>query len=432
MSDTPAWTRRTFLRLSSAAGASAAVGGLESVVRASAAIAGQTPDAAATDETYWRTIQDAFDIDRRFINLNNGNSSPSPRVVHDALKRGLDLTNQLPAYYRGVIERRLERVRARLAAEFGCGADEIAFTRNATEGLHAVQYGLDLRPGDEVLTTDQDYTTTLWQWNERAQRDGIVLTRIQFPVPAAAGDLVSRLERAMTPRTRVLHVCHVTNLTGQLFPVAELSRIARARGIFTIVDGAQAAGHFPFRLDALDCDAYATSLHKWLMAPHGTGFLYVRREHLGRIWPLHAEPDGRIANIHKFEEIGTHASAAWAAVDDALTFHQAIGADRKAARLRYLTLRWAERLRSHPRVRLLSSLEAGQTWGMASFEVRGLAAQEIERRLLEQERILVAAEVNQGRPGPVFDHQAVRVTPQVFTTTGEIDRFVAAMERLLG
>jgi selenocysteine lyase/cysteine desulfurase len=338
------WSRRAFLRLSSALGTAALSArplGLEAVIAATASVADRSPDEAAQDESYWREIQQAFAVDRTLINLNSGNSSSTPRGVEEAFKRYLDFSNQLPVYYRGLIEQNFERVRRQLAEEFGCDAEEMAMTRNATEALQTAQCGLDLRPDDEVVTTDQDYTLMLWAWDQRARRDKIKVTRIQFPVPTTGDDLVTRFERAITPRTRVFHFPHITNTTGQLFPVRDLCRLARQRGILTIVDGAQAAAHFPFSLRELECDVYGTSLHKWLMAPHGTGFLYVRRESIGRLWPLHAELDSLRGDIRKFEEIGTHPAAARAAIADALLFHQAIGADRKAARLRYLTLRWA-------------------------------------------------------------------------------------------
>lgn len=428
------WTRRGFLRLSGGVGtaafASAGVD-LNAIAAATSSIAHLSPDDAARDERYWKTIRGAFRLDRRLINLNNGNSSPSPIPVHEAFKRYLDSSNILPVHYRGQIEQRLGDVRTRLAEAFGCAAEEIAFTRNATEALHIAQCGITLAPGDEVITTDQDYTLMLWAWQQRVQRDQIVLKRVQFPVPTTAADLLERIERAMTPRSKVLHFCHMTNTTGQRFPVRELSRLARQRGIITIVDGAQAAGHIPFVLRDLECDVYGTSLHKWLMAPHGTGFLYVRRDRIKDIWPLHAEIDSLSGDIRKFEEIGTHPAAAWAAIADALDFHRTLGPERKAARLRYLTLRWANALARHPRVTLLTGLDAGDTFGLASFEVSGLKAQDTVRLLFDKYGIAAAAEVNQGMPGPVFGHEAIRITPQVYTTTEEIDTFIRAMSEVL-
>ena len=428
------WTRRAFLRASTTLGtvtAAARARDIAAIAQATATVAGRTPEAVAADGGYWREIQRAFTGDRALTNLNNGNSSPTAQSVHDAMKRYMDDSNLLPVHYRGLLEQRFDAVRRQLAEEFGCEPQELAITRNASEALHIAQGGIDLRRGDEVVTTDQDYPRMLWMWDQRARRDGIVVKRIQFPVPAAADDLVRRFEQAITPRTKVLQFCHITNVTGQLFPVRDLCRLARARGIVSIVDGAQAAGHFPFTLRDLDCDIYGTSLHKWLMAPQGTGFLYVRRDAIERVWPMQGALYGMRGDIRKFEEIGTQPAAARAAISDALAFHQAIGIDRKAARLRYLTLRWANALRSHPRVRMLSSLEPGQTWGLATVAIDGVNAATLVPTLFDKYRIVISAAVTQGLPGPVFDFNGLRVTPAIYTTLDEIDRFVSAMQEVL-
>src|SRR6185503_14647746 len=224
----------------------------------------------------------------------------------------------------------------------GCDPEELAVTRNASEALQIAQLGIDLKAGDEVLTTNQDYGRMLDTWQQRVRRDGIVLKQISFPVPPPEqADLFRRFEQAVTPRTKVIHVCHITNLTGQIFPIRDICRMARARGIKTIVDGAHAFAHFPFTLADLECDYYGTSLHKWLLAPVGTGFLYVRRPLIKDHWPLTPANESRAADIRKFEEIGTHPAAMHNAIAEALEFHHSIGGERKAARLRYLRNRWA-------------------------------------------------------------------------------------------
>jgi selenocysteine lyase/cysteine desulfurase len=237
------WSRRAFLRLTGTAGTAALAArayGIDEVLAATAAVADRTPEEVAQDEFYWREIQQAFTLDRTLINLNNGNSCPSPLVVHEALKRYLDAANQAPVYYRGLQEQNKETARRRLAAEFGCSPEELAITRNSSEALQIAQNGLDLKPGDEVLTTEQDYGRMLTTWDQRQRREKIKVTKINFPVPTTADDLYQRFEKAITPQTKVLHFCHVTNLTSQLFPVQRLSRMARQRGILTIVDGAHA------------------------------------------------------------------------------------------------------------------------------------------------------------------------------------------------
>ena len=173
----------------------------------------------------------------------------------------------------------VEVVRRRLAEMFGCDPEELAITRNTSESMEIVQFGLDLQPGDEILTTTQDYPRMLTTWRQREERNGIVLKMVPYPTPPESPDvLVERIERAITPRTKVILVCHVTYTTGQIFPVGDICRMARARGIETVIDGAHGFAQFPFTRDELDCDYYGTSLHKWLLAPVGTGFLYVRRD----------------------------------------------------------------------------------------------------------------------------------------------------------
>jgi len=417
--------RRTFLRAAGGVGAAAlalAHDDIELVAQASRAQASRTPDDTARDEDYWRDIQDAFTLDRSVINLNNGNSCPSPTVVHEAYKRYLDWSNQAPVYHRGMIERNIEVVRRRLAEEFGCDTEEMAITRNSSESLQIAQNGLDLAPGDEVLTTEQDYGRMLTTWDQRGRREKIKITKINFPVPTTGEDLYARLEGAITPRTKVLHFCHITNLTGQIFPVQNICRMARSRGLLTIVDGAHAVAHFPFKLRDLEMDYYGTSLHKWLLAPTGTGFLYVRKERIAKTWPLQAAPERSENDIRKFEEIGTSPAATKAAINEALAFHQAIGTERKAARLRYLTLRWANRLKANPRVQIHTGLD--QVYGVATVGIKDVPAPKIYDFLWNKYRIITAA-IN--RP----EYNGIRVTPNIYTPLEEIDTFSMAMEDLL-
>src|SRR3954469_16171517 len=320
--------------------------GLTRVAAAAAAAADMPPNDVARDETYWREIQQAFTLDRTIVNLNNGGCCPSPRVVHEAFKRYLDISNQAPVYHMWqILEPNIETVRRRLAAAFGCDPEELAITRNASEALQIAQLGIDLKAGDEVVTTNQDYGRMLDTWDQRARRDGITVRKISFPVPPPSmAALADRLLGAITARTKVIHFCHITNLTGQIFPVKQICEAARARGIKTIVDGAHAFAHFPYTLADLGCDYYGTSLHKWLLAPIGTGFLYVRRENIESLWPLTATAASKAKDIRKFEEIGTHPAANHNAIAEALGFHEGIGSERKAARLRYLRDRWVKRL----------------------------------------------------------------------------------------
>ena len=416
--------RRTFLRAATGLAALKA----DSISRARAAassISDRTPEQAARDEDFWREIQQAFTVDRNIVNLNNGGVCPSPKIVQDAMRRQLEFSNMAPAYTMWtVLEPEIESVRARLAASFGCDPEEMAITRNASEALEIAQLGMDLKPGDEVLTTDQDYPRMITTWQQRERRDGIKLKMISFPTPPPSmDDLYQRFERAVTPRTRVIHFCHITNLTGQIFPVKKICQMARSRGIEAIVDGAHAYAQFPFKHEDLDCDYYGTSLHKWLLAPHGTGFLYVRKSKIERLWPMMPAPASMNANIRKFEEIGTHPAANHNAIAEALTFHESIGAERKAARLRYLRSLWSERLTRFPSVTIRTSPDPEQSCGVVLVSVEGKKAPVLAEELWKQ-RILVVAIVHK-------DFEGLRVTPNIYTTPREIDMFASAMEKLI-
>ena len=424
------WTRRDFLSRAGAVSAAAVAtlrpDGLARAAAASAAVADRSPIDVAADETYWREIQQAFTLDRTLINLNNGYTCPSPRVVHEALKRYLDISNQAPIHYMwNLLEPNIESVRRNLAAEAGCDTDELAITRNASEALQICQLGIDLKRDDEVVTTNQDYGRMLDTWDQRVRRDGIKLTKISFPVPSPTlSELKDRFEKAITPNTKVIHFCHITNLTGQIFPVRDICRMARARGIQTIVDGAHAFAHFPFKLRDLECDYYGTSLHKWLLAPVGTGFLYVRRENIEKLWPLTPANATKTKDIRKFEEVGTHPAANHNAIAEALAFHQAIGIERKAARLRYLKDRWARRLEKQPGVKILTSFDPNQSWGLANISLAGLDVSKVYDHLWAKYRIIVAAIKH-------AEYSGLRVTPNVYSTLEEIDVFSGAIEELL-
>ncbi len=427
-------TRRNFVQSAFAAALPAALpsmpalrdDALERLLSATGFVASRSPDDVASDEDYWFEVQQAFTVDRSMVNLNNGGVSPSPRVVQDAMRRYLEYSNQAPVYTMWqVLEPQIESVRRRLAAAFGCDPEEMAITRNASEALEICQLGLDLKPGDEILTTDHDYPRMLTTWEQRVRRDGLVLKQVPFPAPPPSMDyLVDLFAKNITPKTRVIHFCHITNLSGQIFPVKEIAQLARSRGIEAIVDGAHAFAHFPFKRDDLDCDYYGTSLHKWLLAPHGTGFLYVRRAKIEKLWPMMAAPPAMNPNIRKFEEIGTHPAANHNAIAEALTFHEGIGPERKAARLRYLRDRWMKRLEGQPRVKLHTSYDPAQSCGLANMEIVGLDPGKIAGYLWEKKRIIVTAI---GHPACT----GLRITPNVYTTLDEVDTFADAMEGVI-
>jgi len=384
------------------------------------------PKEIAADEDFWYEVQKAFSVDRTLVNFNNGGVSPSPIWVQEAMKRHLDFSNKAPAYTMWqILEPQREGVRQRMARQWGVDAEEVAFTRNASEGLQILQLGHDLEAGDEVLTTTQDYGRMLTTFRQRERRDGIVMKQVQIPVPADdTAEIVRRFEEGITDRTKLILMCHMINLTGQILPVREVAQMARARGIPVLVDGAHALAHFDFKISDLDCDNYATSLHKWLFAPHGTGLLYVRRDKIEGIWPLQASAERMDGDIRKFEEIGTHPAANYLAIGEALTFHQGIGSQRKAERLIFLRDRWANRLLADDRVVLNTSQKPGWACGIGNVRIEGVDTAALSQWLWNDRRIFTVSIGHEECTG-------IRVSPSVYSTLEEVDRFSEAMEHVL-
>jgi len=405
--------RRDFLR------------GAESIAVVAALNRGYAIDSqdVAGDEDFWKKVRDAFVRDPTILNLNNGGVAPAPLSVLNAEIEAIRYSNLLPTYRMWHdLEPRVEDVRKRLARVWHADAECIAITRNASESLQIAQFGLDLEPGDEVLMTSQDYPRMIAAWQQRERREKIVLKQLDFAVPVNdPADLVRLYEQAITPRTRVIHMSHVVYATGQIFPIKEICAVARQRDITSIVDGAHAFAHVPFEFTDVACDFYGASLHKWLSGPIGTGVLYVRKERIEKHWALMAAPRAMDNDIRKFEEIGTHSAAIHNGILQALDFYEQIGAQRKFARLRYLTQRWAERLSKLRGSRLLVSLDNNHSGAFASIHFEGKDPGKLCETLLTKYNILVA-------PISAAGVNGVRICPNVYTSTDEIDQFCSAME----
>jgi selenocysteine lyase/cysteine desulfurase len=388
--------------------------------------AGPTPSEIARDEGFWWHVQQAFTPDRSLVNLNHGGVSAAPAVVQEAMRRHLELSNTAPAHVLWeLLEPRKETVRRGIASLFGCDAEEVALTRNASESLQIVQCGLPLTRGDEVVTTDQDYPRMLTTFRQRERREGIVLRTLSLPVPAEDPvEVVERFERALSPRTRLILISHVVNLTGQILPVREVVGLGRARGIPVLVDGAHAFARLTTTRSELDCDYYGVSLHKWLCAPHGTGFLHVRRERIRDVWPLTAAPPEMDSDIRKFEEIGTHPAANTLATAEAIDFYRAVGPANVLARMHYLRDRWAAPLLAHEQVRLHSSRDPRFSSSIGTVEIRGVDVVKLQAHLWTRHRIFTTAIRH-----PQFE--GIRVTPGLSTTLAELDRLVEAMETVV-
>jgi len=413
--------RRDFFDLTARAAALAAVA--ETILPRTHA----SPLEAAKDEDFWMAIRNEFTTDRTVVNLNNGHVSPSPRTVQEAMKRYLDYSNMGPSHTMiQQLEPKVETARRMIAEAAGCDAEEVAITRNSSESLEIAQFGIELKAGDELLTTNQDYPRMLTTFATRARREGIKVTEISFPVPVVSmDDLYHRYEQAITPATKVILVCHITNRTGQIFPVRRIADMAHARGIKVIVDGAHAFQQFPYKISDLNCDYYGVSLHKWTFAPVGTGFLYVNKARIKETWPMMAAGVRQDNDIRKFEEIGTHPAANHDAICEALTFNQNIGIERKAARLRYLKDRWANRLAENKKIKILHNPDPEMSCGIGMFGVaEGVDIRKLGSTLQTKYGIYTAT-------SPHAEYTGIRVTPSVYTTVQEVDYFASSVEKEL-
>ena len=420
-------SRREFLRgLGLAALSSAIVGSLlRSVEAATKTVAHLSPEEAAADEDYWAAIQNSFSVTRGIINLNNGGVSPSPRIVTEALVRYIWEQEDATAYTMWqILEPQCETIRTGLAELFGCDREEIAITRNASESLEILLDGMEFKPGDEILTTTQDYPRMLTTLRQREQRENLKLRLIKVPIPPKnLNEITAAFERGITDRTRLILISHQINITGQITPVKAVCDLARSRGIETIVDGAHSFAQFDFKQKDLGCDYFGTSLHKWLYAPKGTGLLYVKRDKIGKIWPLMAAEEKQKSDIRKFEEIGTHSAAPKLAIGEALLFHNGIGGQRKEARLRYLSRYWMNKLKDVPKIRFNTSFDSNQSCAIANVHIEDTNPEAVTKYLFDKHHIFTTPILHD-------EFQGIRITPNLYTTLGELDRFCQEMEQI--
>src|SRR5438128_2248435 len=425
----PTRTRRDFLALAGkslglAALSSATVASLlKSIQAASKSVAHLSPQQAAMDEDYWSTIQNAFSVTRGIINLNNGGVSPSPRIVTEALVRYIWQQEDATAYTMWqILEPQSETIRTGLAEMFGCDREEIAITRNASESLEVLLMGMDFKSGDEILTTTQDYPRMLTTLRQRERREGLKLKLIQIPIPPKNLDeITAAFEKGITSRTRLILIAHQVNITGQITPVKAVCEMARAKGIETIVDGAHSFGQFDFKQKDLACDYFGTSLHKWLFAPKGTGLLFVKRDKIEKLWPLMAAESKQAPDIRKFEEIGTHSAAPRLAIGEALLFSNGIGGKRKEARLRYLSRYWMNKLKDVPKIRFNTSFDPKQSCAIANVHIDGTNPEAVTKYLFDKHRIFTVPILHE-------EFQGIRITPNLYTTLWELNRFCDQME----
>jgi selenocysteine lyase/cysteine desulfurase len=380
------------------------------------------PGQLASDEDFWRYVQQSYTVSPSIINLNNAGVAPSPKVVQDAMKRYFDFSNEAPSYFMWrVLDQGRETLRRNLAQLAGCDIEEIAIHRSATEALETVIFGLNLQKGDEVVLSKQDYPHMINAWKQRERREGIKLVWVNLELPSEDNEyLTNNYTRAFTPRTKVVHITHMINWNGQILPVKKIADAAHAKGIEVLVDGAQSFAHFQFNISELGADYFGTSLHKWLSACIGSGFLYVKKEKIKGLYPLFASDDPAKDDIRKFENTGTRPFYIEQAIGKAIDFHQMIGSKRKEERLLYLKNYWMSKVLNIPKVKLYTSQKPGFGCAIGLLGMEGKPPKELDAFFFNKYKIHTTTIEWENLKG-------VRITPNVYTTTRELDILVEAI-----
>jgi selenocysteine lyase/cysteine desulfurase len=382
------------------------------------------PATLAEDEPFWAAVRAKFRLNPDYINLENGYYCFQPEEVLEQFIGHVRRVNYMGSRYMRTV--RVEdklRVRTRLAALAGCSPAELIVTRNTTESLDTVIAGFDWKPGDEALMANQDYGAMIDQFKLQARRFGMVNRFVDIPLdPKSDDEVVQVYANAMTPKTRLLMICHMVNITGHVLPVRAICDMAHARGVQVMVDGAHAFAHLEFRIPDLHCDYYGASLHKWLSVPLGAGILYVKKERIPGLWPVFGDPAAD-DDIQKLNHTGTHPCHTDLGIENAIAFHEAIGSARKEARLRYLQRYWSDQVRGRPKFILNTPADPSRSCGIANVGIEGVSPPDLMKTLFETYKIWTVSINSVGVHG-------VRVTPQVYTTTAELDTFVKALKAI--
>jgi len=397
----------------------------EDISAANLSVRNLSPLQLAADEKYWSIIQQAYTTNASIINLNNGGVSPSPRVVQEAVERYNKLSNEGPSYFMWqVLDQGREPLREKLAELAGCKAEEIVVNRNATESLNTIIFGLNLKPGDEVIGCKLDYPNHMNAWKQRALRDGIIYKQLEFNFPIENDEeIVAAYEKAITSKTKVIHITHVINWVGQILPVRKISDMAHRHGLEVVCDGAHSFGLLDFKISDLGCDYFATSLHKFLSAPIGSGMMWIRQNKIADIWPLLGNGDPRSTNIRKFETLGTRSFPIEQGIGEAINFQLAIGTKQKEERIRFLKNYWAEQVKDIPKVKLSTSLKSAYSCAICGVSIDGISPTDLEKQLFTKYKIHTV--------GIKYENvSAVRVTPHVYTRLPELDKLVKAIKEI--
>lgn len=387
---------------------------------------------AGDDEDFWRQVRAAYAISPTLINLNNGGVSPAPRAALDALDHYNRMCNEAPSYYMWrILDQDREPLRMNLATLAGVDPGELAICRNATEALNTLIFGLPLSAGDEVVVSTYDYPNMANAWRQRALRDGVKLVYAAPQLPGTDEDaLVGSYTSRFTERTRLVHLTHIVNWNGQIMPVRRIADAAHARGIEVLVDAAHSFALLDYRIPDLGCDYWGTSLHKFLSAPFGNGLMWVRREKIGKVWPLLSNDHPQGTDIRKFESLGTRSFPVEMATGYSLDLHNLIGTARKQQRIHRLKAYWMDGVKDVEGIRFHTSADPRHSCAIACFSLEGRKASTVADALFDRWKIHAISIERDGRPGEEAPIHHIRVTPHVYTTFQELDRLVEAIRQI--
>jgi selenocysteine lyase/cysteine desulfurase len=419
--------RRQFLKKITSFGAVFALDGFLNPVFSTILQEKATVDARtiAMDEDFWKWVRKEFDVSKRIINLNNGGVSPCPRSVQNAMFENFKMSNEAPTYYMWrILDKGREALRVRLAALAGCEHEEIAINRNATEALNTVVFGLNFTKGDEIVNTAQDYPAMINAWKQREKRDGIVVKTIHLTLPEEDDNaIVQKFVEQFTPKTKLVHITHIINWTGQILPVRKIADEAHKRGIEVLVDGAHSFAHLKFTIPELGADYFGTSLHKWLYAPFGSGMLYIKKEKIKKVWALLSSNEPDSGDIKKFEALGTRSFASEIAIGNAIDFNAIIGTDRKLERLIYLKQYWCNAVKDLKNIQFNTTLNPEKSCAIANVKLKNMTAAVLDSKLFNDYKIHT---VNIQWPGI----DGIRITPNLYTSTKDLDKLIDAFTKL--
>ncbi len=379
----------------------------------------------ASNEDFWAKIRSHYKIKSDYINLENGYYCMLPEPTLDNFLKNVREVNYHASYYMRTVQfENKQKVVNQLSTMAGCNPKELIITRNTTESLDMIIAGFPWRAGDEAIMANQDYGAMLNMFKQVEARHGIVRKLIDIPMnPTSDDEVVAAYEAAITPKTKLLMVCHMVNITGHILPVKKICRMAHSKGVEVMVDGAHAFGHIDFSINDLECDYYGTSLHKWLSVPLGAGFLFVKQEKIGKIWPIFAEDERPLDDISRLNHTGTHPVHTDLTILDAIDYHNLIGIDRKEARLRYLQNYWTNKVRGLDHVMLNTPEDTQRSCAIANVGIKGMESADMAKTLLDKYNIWTVAINRSGVYG-------CRITPNVYTTTQELDQLVEALKEM--